>query len=130
MVGEHAQGLIRDLVAVAVRTVQHGCAPARGEAWNIGQPVAQAGRQHEAPRLDDVAVVEDDAERAERTGHRVDGAASERRAGIARELGAALGQQLRGRLAVVAEHVVGGGRCAVARLSAVDDQHPAARPAQ
>ncbi len=44
---EHADALIADLPAMAVRAVQHVDAPALGQAWDLGQLVAQAGRDQQ-----------------------------------------------------------------------------------
>jgi hypothetical protein len=46
---EHADAPVTDLPAMAVRAVQHVGAPSRGEARDVGQLIARAGRSQDAP---------------------------------------------------------------------------------
>ena len=59
---EHAEGLIADLVPVAVRAVQEVATPALTDAGDVGELVAQAGGDQDAPGSQGPAVVEDDVE--------------------------------------------------------------------
>ena len=53
---EHAEPAVRHLVAVAVRVVQHVASPPLSQTRDVGELVAQAGRDQQAPRRYPAAV--------------------------------------------------------------------------
>ena len=55
---EHAEGLVADLVAVAVRAVQQVAAPPLADSGDVGEVVAQAGGDQDATGSQRPAVVE------------------------------------------------------------------------
>ncbi len=59
---EHAEGLVADLVAVAVGAVEQVAAPALADAGDVGDVVAEAGGDQDAPGAQDRPVVERDLE--------------------------------------------------------------------
>ena len=61
---EDAELTVADLVAVAVRAVQDVAGPPVAQARDVGQLVAQAGRDQQAPCRDLLPVVEQDPELA------------------------------------------------------------------
>ena len=58
MSAEDAEGLVADLVAVAVRAVQQVAAPALAHPGKVGNDVAQAGGDQHAAGEQDATVVE------------------------------------------------------------------------
>ena len=62
MRAEHAEGLVADLPAVAVRAVQQVPAPSLPDAGDVGELVADAGRQQDAARGQRAAAGEADGE--------------------------------------------------------------------
>ena len=60
---EDAEGLVADLVAVAVRAVQQVTTPPFADAGDVGEFVAQAGGHQDAAGAQRAAVLEGDLER-------------------------------------------------------------------
>ena len=67
---EHAEPPVADLVAVAVGAVQDIAGPPVAQAGDVGQLVAQAGRDHQSPRRDPLPVGEEGPEPARPSGTR------------------------------------------------------------
>ena len=121
---EHAEGLVADLVAVAVRAVQQVAAPALAHPGDVGDLVAQPGGDQDAPGAQRRPVLEGDLEpRGRRRRCRVRRVMPVTRAGtqlaaVAGDLVAAGGQQLggrRGRRSPGSPACGRPGRCAAAR---------------
>ena len=136
--GEDAEGLVADLVAVAVRAVQQVASPPLADAGDVGDLVAQAGGDQDAPCAParsrpsrcDVEARPPARRRSGAHAVMVETVPETSCAAVPGDLGAAGGEQLGGREAVGAEealHVGGGG---VARLAGVDDGDPAAGAAE
>ncbi|MCY1373919.1 hypothetical protein D9M69_612210 [compost metagenome] len=120
-VKEHAQRAITELVAVAIRTVQHALAPALVDARNVRQPVLHAEGQQQLARRQPLPVVQRNREalRAIRRcrSHR---AFDEGDRWIGKQLVARIGNHLQRRHAVLPEEAVRGRGEAVARRARVD----------
>ena len=121
---EDAEGLVADLVAVAVRAVQQVAAPALAHPGDVGELVAQPGGDQDAAGAQRPAVGEGDLEAGARR-RRCAAAMPVTRAGdelaaVAGDLVAAGGQQLGGREAVASRGspaCARPGRCAAAPAS-------------
>ncbi len=112
--------------------MEHALAPALGQAVNGWQVVAYAGGQHEACSAHGVGAVEFDDERIAILTGRGRRAVVPVHVGIGGDVGAALGGNVGGRLAVARQKAVRIGGVAVAALARVDHQDaaPCARQLQ
>ena len=119
---ERDEALVPDLVAVAERAVDDRATPVLGQAGQVGELVAQAGRGDDPAGVDHMPTTECDTEAAVLAGH-VDGATGEHLGAVGAHLLARDQQEVRGRATLVAEvavHLVGG---RVPGLAGVDDDH-------
>src|SRR5699024_2154230 len=129
--GDHADGPVAHLPAVAEGAVHQVRAPVRGQSGDRGKLVAEAGGDQQAAGGEGAAVGEVDGEAqvtASRRGGgpcRGDGAADDQPA-VLPHLGAAAGEILRGRRALVAEQSVDALGGSVAGRAGVEDDHAAA----
>jgi len=104
---EDADGLVADLVAVAVRAVEQVAAPPFGDTWDVGDLVAQSGGDQDAAGGQDLTVSE--THREPRTSRLTGGDGADVRDGASEELAPVAGdlvptllEQGRGRGAVPA----------------------------
>ena len=119
---EDAELAVADLVAVAVGAVQDVAGPPVAEPGDVGQLVAQAGRDQQPPCRDPPPVGEEGPEPACAVGHQVGDGAVDDVAAVAADLVAAGGQQLGGWHAVAGEVAVHVGGRGVARRAGVDHE--------
>ena len=61
---EHAEALVANLVAVAVRAVEQVATPALADAGEVGELIAEPGGDQDPPRRDRVALGDGDPEAA------------------------------------------------------------------
>ena len=117
---------VADLVAVAVGAVQDVAGPPLAQPRDVGELVAQAGGDQEAPCRDPLPVGEEDPEAGSAVGHQVgDGAVRRSRRRSSSTSSPADGQQLGGRETVAGEVAVHVGGRGVARRAGVDHEDAA-----
>ena len=104
--------------------------PPVAEAGDVGQLVAQAGRDQQSPRRDPPPVGEKGPEPAGAVGHQVGDDAVDDVAAVAADLVASRGQQLGGWHAVAGEVAVHVGGRGVAWRARVDHEDGAAGPCE
>src|SRR5947208_550191 len=111
---------------MAIRTVKHAPAPAFREAGNVGQVVDDAGREDQPPPLDFALAGRDD-EPVRAAGGRVGETIDPFHRRIGEKLRAAVGDDIGGCAAVMAEETVRSVGETIAALAAVDYRDPAPR---
>src|SRR5699024_8851760 len=129
--GDHTDGLVAHLPAVAEGAVHEVRAPVRGQARDLGQLVADARGDQQSAGGEGAAIGEGEGEAQGRVGRRLGGAgggdlAGDDQAAVLAHLGPAAGEVLRRRRALVAEEAVDALGRGVAGRAGVDDDHAAA----
>ena len=126
---EHADPLVANLPAVAVRAVQHLVAPALAQPVDLRQVVDEPGRHQQPPRGESLAAAEQHLEPVAEP-RCCDRTPFPHLAAVAAHFLAPEGDQIQRRQAVPGQHVVDAGGGGVARSAGVDDEHQPPRAQQ
>ena len=122
--------LVRVLVRIAERTVMHGHAVQRVDAWYLWELVHYAGRENKSPALKRPTVCAANDEGTTRALGHGDGPRSNVNRLVSRQLGAAKIEQLGRRRAVPSEKSMCGLGRAISRSAVIDDHDPSTTATQ